>query len=88
MDRYYENKINFFVQGSHGPGNLEISKIISRSRNCQGILKNQEKLSESWKKLIRVSEFGKSKVVDPPQPDDRLSVASEFCYILLSSVGS
>ena len=47
-----------------GQGNLEIWKIISRSENCQGILKIQEKVSESWKKLIKVSEFEKRRVVD------------------------
>ena len=37
--------------------------------NCQEILKIQEEVSESWKKLIKFSEFGKRKVVDASQPD-------------------
>ena len=41
-----------------GQGNLEISG------NCEGILKIQEKVSETWKKLMKVSEFGKRKVMD------------------------
>ena len=38
------------------------------------------------KKLMKVSEFGKCKVVDESQPVDRLSVASGHCHILLSSL--
>ena len=47
----------------------------------------QEKVTESWKKLIKVSEFMKHKVVIASQPDDRLSVASGRCCISLSSFG-
>ena len=32
-----------------GQGNLEIIKIMSRSENCQEILKIQEKVNENWK---------------------------------------
>ena len=45
---------------------LKSEKIISESVNCQGILKILEKVSENWKNLIKVSEFGKHKLWSIP----------------------
>ena len=47
-----------------------------------GNFENQEKVSESWKKMIKGVELGKRNVVDASQSGDLLSGLLHFIFIL------